>query len=129
MATTALSLPPSSAFGNLLDDTTAAFSHLNSLEGDALWTAVRQAFPHTPGRINLNNGAVSPHPTKLQHILEALHRRHNFLPAKYLMSEAVEKRESSRRALAGLLGCSPEELAIARNATEALTTIINGFTS
>ncbi|HRP08894.1 MAG TPA: aminotransferase class V-fold PLP-dependent enzyme [Gemmatimonadales bacterium] len=77
--------------------------------------------------VNLNNGGVSPTPS---HVLEAMIRDLRFsneLPV-YHMWQVLEPRiESVRRDLAHDFGCDPEELAITRNASEALETMIFGL--
>ena len=91
------------------------------------WREIQQAFAVDRGIINLNNGGVSPSPRVVQDAL----RRHlefsNQAPA-YTMWQVLEPEiESVRRRLAAAFGCDPEELAITRNASEALETCLLGL--
>lgn len=86
---------------------------------EAYWRAIQDAFDVDRGRINLNNGAVSPsprvvHEACVRHVEEANRR-----PVEYARVLA-ERAESVRGALATEFGCSAEELALTRNATEAI---------
>ena len=127
LATTALTIPLNSALGKTEKRPPIDFSNLPSGDTEKLWEKVREAFPHTPNIINLNNGAVSPHPIAVQQAFENAHLKHNLLPAKHLITQAAEKREVVREQLAQMAGCSSNEIALTRNATEALTTIIKGI--
>ena len=126
LATTALTLPLNSTFGCTEKAQASRFPNIGEDE-NKIWKEVRKAFPHTPNIINLNNGAVSPHPTVVQQAFETVQREHNLLPAKHLITQAKEKREKVRKQLAQMAGCSSNEIALTRNATEALTTIIKGL--
>ena len=77
--------------------------------------------------MNLNNGGVSPQPKVVQEAFESYTRFSNEGPAYYMWEVLGEGRESVRRDLAELAGSSPEELAIVRNTTEALETVIFGL--
>ena len=91
------------------------------------WTTVQRAFDVDRTIVNLNNGGVSPTPT---HVLDAMMRDLRFgngAPA-WEMWQVLEPRvESVRRDLAREFGCDPEELAIVRNASEAMETLILGL--
>jgi selenocysteine lyase/cysteine desulfurase len=91
------------------------------------WREIQQAFAVDRSIVNLNNGGVSPSPRVVQDAL----RRHlefsNQAPA-YTMWEVLEPQiESIRRRLALAFGCDPEEMAITRNASEALETCLLGL--
>jgi isopenicillin-N epimerase len=94
---------------------------------EAYWAEIQRAFDADRTMINLNNGGVCPTPT---HVLEAMIRDLRFsneLPV-YHMWQVLEPRiESVRRDLARDFGCDPEEMAITRNASEALETMIFGL--
>lgn len=94
---------------------------------ETFWSLVRQAFPVSPNIINLNNGGVSPHPTVVQDALERYERMSNEAPSYYMWRILDQGREPLRAQLAGLAGCSPEEIAFNRNASEALETVIFGL--
>jgi isopenicillin-N epimerase len=96
-------------------------------QDEAYWAEIQRAFDADRTMVNLNNGGVSPTPT---HVLEAMIRDLRFsneLPV-YHMWQVLEPRiESVRRDLARDFGCDPEELAITRNASEAMETMILGI--
>ena len=91
------------------------------------WSFIQQAYSVSPNIINLNNGGVSPQPIVVQDALDRYNRLSNEAPTYYMWRTLDEGRESVRMKLADLGGCSPEEIAINRNASEALETIIFGL--
>jgi isopenicillin-N epimerase len=96
-------------------------------QDEAYWGEIQRAFDVDRTMINLNNGGVCPSPT---HVLDAMIRDLRFsneLPV-YHMWQVLEPRiESVRRDLAHDFGCDPEELAITRNASEAIEIMIFGL--
>ena len=100
-----------------------------SIAGDDedYWREVQRAFDLDHSIINLNNGGVSPTPT---HVLDAMVRdlRFSNVAPVHHMWEVLEPRiEGVRRELAREFGCDPEELAITRNASESMETLILGL--
>ncbi|MCH8330019.1 MAG: aminotransferase class V-fold PLP-dependent enzyme, partial [Bacteroidetes bacterium] len=91
------------------------------------WFEVQQAYTSSPGVINLNNGGVSPQPVVVQDAIDRYTRISNEGPAYYMWHVLGKGRENVRNRLGDLAGCSPDELAICRNATEALETVIYGL--
>lgn len=91
------------------------------------WQLVRQAYTVSPNIINLNNGGVSPHPMVVQEAVERYNQLSNEAPSYYMWRVLDQGREPLRQRLAELAGCSAEEVAINRNASEALETIIFGL--
>ncbi len=91
------------------------------------WHQVRQAYTVSPTMVNLNNGGVSPQPKAVQEAVERFHALSNEAPSYYMWRVLDQGREPLRRQLAALAGCSPEELAIQRNSSEALETVIFGL--
>jgi len=91
------------------------------------WYWVQQSFTASPNIMNLNNGGVCPQPKVVQDAFETYNRISNEGPAYYMWQVVGEGREIVRKSLADLAGCSPEEIAIQRNTTEALETIIFGL--
>lgn len=92
-----------------------------------IWMYVQQAYTSSPNIMNLNNGGVCPQPKVVQEAFESYNRFSNEGPAYYMWHVVGEGRESVRRDLAELAGCSNEEIAIVRNTTEALETVIFGL--
>jgi isopenicillin-N epimerase len=96
-------------------------------DDEAYWGEIQRAFDADRTMINLNNGGVCPSPT---HVLEAMIRDLRFsneLPVLHMWSVLEPRIESVRRDLAADFGCDTEELAITRNASEALETLIFGL--
>lgn len=91
------------------------------------WNWIHQAFTVSPNIINLNNGGVSPQPKVVQEALEAYNRLSNEGPTYYMWRILDKGREPLREKLAEQAGVSPEEIAINRNASESLETLIFGL--
>lgn len=91
------------------------------------WASVRLAYTVSPTLVNLNNGGVSPQPLVVQEALDRYTRLANEAPSYYMWRTLEANREPLRQELARLAGCSPEELAIVRNTTEALDIAIMGM--
>jgi selenocysteine lyase/cysteine desulfurase len=91
------------------------------------WSWVREAYTVSPGLINLNNGGVSPQPRTVQEAMIRYYQMSNEGPSYYMWRILDKGREALRAKLAALAGCSPDELAINRNASEALETVIFGL--
>jgi len=94
---------------------------------EAFWRQVRAAYAASPTLINLNNGGVSPSPRATAEALDHYTRMCNEAPSYYMWRILDQDREPLRMNLAALAGTSPDELAICRNSTEALNTIIFGL--
>jgi isopenicillin-N epimerase len=94
---------------------------------EAFWLEIQRAFDADRTMVNLNNGGCSPCPT---HVLEAMIRDLRFsneLPVDHMWRVLEPRIESVRRDLARDFGCDPEEMAITRNASESLETMILGI--
>ena len=86
-----------------------------------------QAFDVDRTLVNLNNGGCSPAPA---HVLNAMIRDLRFsneIPVYHMWTVLEPRIESCRRELAAEFGCDPEEMAITRNASESLETLIFGI--
>jgi isopenicillin-N epimerase len=91
------------------------------------WSEIARAFDNDRTIINFNNGGVSPTPT---HVLDQMIRDLRFSnesPAKHMWQILEPRVESVRRDLAREFGCDPEEIAITRNASESMETLIFGI--
>lgn len=95
-------------------------------DDERYWGEIQRAFDADRTMINLNNGGVCPTPT---HVLEQMIRDLRFsneLPVHHMWKVLEPRIESVRRELAHDFGCDPEEMAITRNASEGLETLILG---
>ena len=91
------------------------------------WSVIQQSYTVNSNLIILNNGGVSPSPRIVQEAVERYNKLSNEGPSYYMWRILDQGREPLRQKLAVLSGCSPEEIAINRNATEALNTVIYGL--
>jgi len=91
------------------------------------WSTIQKAYTVNPDIIDLNNGGVSPSPRIVQEAVERYNKMSNGGPSYYMWRILDKGREPLRQKLAELAGCLPEEIAINRNATEALNTVIFGL--
>jgi len=98
-----------------------------SIQDETFWYQVRQAYTVSSSMINFNNGGVCPQPKVVQEAVERYNRLSNETPSYYMWRILDEGREPLRRKLADLAGCSADEIAINRNSSEALETIIFGL--
>src|SRR5207302_2552453 len=91
------------------------------------WFEIQQAFTLDRTLINLNNGGVSPSPRVVQEAMKRYLHLSNEAPVHTMWRLLEPQIESVRRRLATSFGCDPEEMAITRNASEALETCILGL--
>ncbi len=91
------------------------------------WYQIQQAYTVSPQIINLNNGGVSPSPTVVQNAVERYNKFANEAPSYFMWRILDQGREPLPENLAKFSGVSSEEIAINRNATEALDTVILGL--
>ena len=91
------------------------------------WYYIQQSFTVSPSLINLNNGGVSPAPKTVQDAMKRYYDYSNEAPSYYMWRILDQGREPLRKNLANVAGCSPEEIAINRNSSEGLETIIFGL--
>lgn len=105
----------------------SAYTPEQSASDEDFWSYIRQCFTVNSTIINLNNGGVSPQPK----VVQDAHIRHyefcNQGPSYFMWRTLDMGREPLRAKLAEMAGCSPEEIAINRNSTEGLNTVIFGL--
>ena len=94
---------------------------------ETYWSDIARAFDVDRTLVNLNNGGCSPAPA---HVLDAMIRDLKFsneIPVYHMWTVLEPRIESVRRGLAEEFGCDPEEIAIVRNASEAMETLTLGI--
>lgn len=91
------------------------------------WFNVRHAFTVDRNMINLNNGGVSPSPKIVMDTETRYLEIENLSPSYYMWNVLDPGVETVRRRLARSFGCDPEEIAITRNASEALEIVQLGM--
>ena len=89
-------------------------------EDEDFWMQIQQAFTLDRTLINLNNGGVSPSPRVVMDAMRRYLELSNQAPVYHMWRLLEPEIESVRRELAHEFGCDPEEMAITRNASEAL---------
>ncbi|HXU08826.1 MAG TPA: aminotransferase class V-fold PLP-dependent enzyme [Blastocatellia bacterium] len=91
------------------------------------WREIQQAFTVDRSLINLNNGGVSPSPRIVQDAMRRYLEFSNSAPTVNMWQVLEPEIEGVRRRLAAAFGCDTEEMAITRNASEALEICIFGL--
>jgi isopenicillin-N epimerase len=87
---------------------------------ETYWSEIQQAFTLDRTLINLNNGGCCPSPRVVHEAFKRYLDLSNQAPVYHMWQILEPNIESVRRRLAAEFGCSPEEMAITRNASEAL---------
>ena len=98
-----------------------------NLSDEDFWRQIRMAYACSPTMINLNNGGVCPTPRATLDALDYYNRMCSEAPSYYMWRVLDQDREPLRMNLAELAGVDAEEIAINRNATESLNTIVFGL--
>jgi len=91
------------------------------------WHYIQESFTVSPTLINLNNGGVAPSPKVVQEAVKRFMDMCNEAPSYYMWRILDQGREPLRRNLARFAGATTEEIAIQRNASESLETVIFGL--
>src|SRR4051812_16521218 len=105
----------------------ASSSPERDAENEDYWRQVRLAFSLDRNIINLNNGTISPAPRHVQDTMYRYMELASLQPAYYSDELIIPQVERVRRRIASTFGADPEEIAIVRNATEALQTVQLGL--
>ncbi len=93
------------------------------------WYYIQQSYTVSPYIINLNNGGVAPSPKPVQDAMKRYFDICNEAPSHFMWRILDQGREPLRQNLARIAGCNAEEIAIQRNASEALETVIFGLSA
>lgn len=118
------------AFAGNLAAHSQKITHLSPVEAAAdedYWSWIKNEYTVSPNLLNLNNGGVCPQPKAVQDAHIRFYQYCNEAPSYYMWRILDQGREALRGKLAELAGCDADELAINRNATEGLNTIIFGL--
>jgi selenocysteine lyase/cysteine desulfurase len=108
-------------------DVAERLAALQAPADESYWTTVRQAFTLDPAVVYLNSAGLSPTPERvLDHVVRD-ERYANSAPVEHLWRVLEPRVELVRRELATEFGCDPEEVAVVRNASEAMETLIFGL--
>lgn len=96
-------------------------------DDEDFWVQVQQAFTVDRSIINLNNGGVSPSPRIVQDAVRRYLEFSNEAPVRNMWQVLEPQIESVRQRLAASFGCDVDEMAITRNASEALEIVQLGI--
>mgnify|MGYP000701426870 CR=1 FL=1 len=119
------------SWANNLESALNSVEHLTAEQlatEEDFWYYIQQSFTVSSGIINLNNGGVSPAPRSVQEAMKRYYDYSNEAPSYYMWRILDQGREPLRARLAEIAGCSKEEIAINRNSSEGLETVIFGLT-
>ncbi|HEV7347512.1 aminotransferase class V-fold PLP-dependent enzyme [Telluribacter sp.] len=105
----------------------AGLSPTEAARDEDFWAWIKNEYTVSPNVLNFNNGGVSPQPRAVQQAHIRFYEYSNEAPSYYMWRILDQGREALRGKLAELAGCDADELAINRNATEGLNTIIFGL--
>lgn len=122
----ALSLSPLENSAALLPMPPAP-KHGNPATDEAYWDQIRLFYAKPKGFINLENGYFSPQALPTLYAHQKLESDINTRSSWFMRREQDGAIEGSRQALATFLGVPPDELALTRNTTESLNTLISGY--
>ena len=84
------------------------------------WRAIQESFTLDRTIINLNNGGCCPSPRVVHEAFKRYLDLSNEAPVYHMWQILEPNIETVRRRLASAFGCSADEIAITRNASEAL---------
>ena len=96
-------------------------------QDEDFWRQIQQAFDIDRGMVNLNNGGVAPSPRVVNAAFQRYLAVSNQATAITMWAWIEPEIEAVRRRLAASFGCDPEEMAITRNASEALEIVQLGI--
>ncbi len=91
------------------------------------WAGIRGEYLLKPDYINLENGYYNILPKELLEKYIGHIREVNYQGAYYMRTVQYDNKKKTAAKLAGLLGCTADEVIITRNTTESLDMIISGF--
>ena len=96
-------------------------------QNEDFWSDIRKAYRLKPNYINLENGYFSMQSEEvLKYFIDHV-REINYEASYYMRTRQFDDKIAMRQKLATMLGCSVEELAITRNTTESIDSIISGI--
>src|SRR6186997_2117859 len=99
---------------------TAGMAAADVASDETYWREIQQGFTLDRTIINLNNGGCCPSPRVVHEAFKRYLDISNQSPVYHMWQILEPNIESVRRRLAAAFGCDTEELAITRNASEAL---------
>ncbi len=105
---------------------TALLSPQEAARDETLWREVQNAFSVKRSIINLDNGNISPSPKNVTEAMIRYTWEQQNVPGYIVWEDFLPALSAVRTALARSFGCDAEEIALVRNATEALQIVLLG---
>ncbi len=96
-------------------------------QDEAYWEAIKTHFPFADGLHYFNNASLGPSPKLVAEATNEFRRTLDMHPSKYMWGGWSRKKEEVRRRSAGLLGVSPEEIALVHNTTEGMNVVASSL--
>lgn len=100
---------------------------VDAAKEEDFWAQIKLAFTTSSTRLDLNSGGVSPQPRVVQEAFHHYYRISNEAPSFYMWRQLDRGRNVIRQRLADMAGVDVETVALTRNATESLETVIFGL--
>ncbi len=94
---------------------------------ETFWRQIQFFFPSPEDHINLNNGGVCSNPLHVEQAYKEYYSLLNTSPSYFTWKVMEAGRETVKNGLALMCNASPDEIALFRNATEALNNAIFGI--
>lgn len=94
---------------------------------ETFWRYIQSLFPTPAQHINLNNGGVCSNPLHVEQAYKDYYSLLNTSPSYFTWKVMEAARDTIKNGLAHLCNASTEEIALFRNATEALNNAIFGI--
>jgi selenocysteine lyase/cysteine desulfurase len=111
-----------------LDLVLRALKHASGeAQDEDFWAQVQAAFTLDRNLVNFNNGGVCPSPRIVNEALRRQIEYSNQAPSYYMWRHLEPEVRNVAARLARHFGCEPDEVAVTRNASEALGIAINGL--
>lgn len=127
LTSVATSLIPASIWSKSFSEISQYLFPALTPPSDDFWGWVRTQYTISSNLLNLNNGGVSPQSKFVQEAFIRYTEMANEAPSYYLWRVLEEGKDAVRKKLADIIGAGEDEVAINRNATEALDTLIHGI--
>ena len=113
-----------------LEPSFSKIAHLTPQEAaqkEDFWSGIRQAYRIKPDYINLENGYYSMQSEEVLKAYISHVKEVNYQASYYMRTRQFDDKTAMRQKLATMLGCATEELAITRNTTESIDSVILGM--
>jgi len=95
---------------------------------EAIWRDVQASWAVDRSILNLENGGIQPSPALVNHAFIEAWQQGHAAPAYTLNRVLMPQLDEVRTRLASAFGCDLEELALTRNTTEGIETVLLGLT-